>query len=221
MPVKLLVCGLLLAPSVTVRVPVRVPTTLGVKLTLMVHFAFPASEVPQVLVCEKSPVVAMPVIESDVLRLFVKVTLVGVLVVPTVRLANVSVDGDNVTSCTPVPLVVMVCGLSLALSLIVTVPDAAPVTVGVKVTEIVHFFPAATEVPHVFVCANGPLVVMLVIESETAPVLVSVTFFVVLVVLTTTFPKVRDVGESETVCAIEPVAKKTSTSANRKKSRGA
>jgi hypothetical protein len=36
-PVKLTVCGLLESPSTSVRVPVRVPVALGVKVTVMVH----------------------------------------------------------------------------------------------------------------------------------------------------------------------------------------
>ena len=43
-------CGLLLAESVTVSFPVRFPVTVGVKVTLMVHFAFEARVEPQVLV---------------------------------------------------------------------------------------------------------------------------------------------------------------------------
>src|SRR5258706_15082825 len=50
-PVRLAVCGLPAALSVTVIVPVRVPAAVGVKVTLMVQFAPAATEVPQVLVC--------------------------------------------------------------------------------------------------------------------------------------------------------------------------
>ena len=50
-PVKLAVCGLPAALSVTVIVPVRVPATVGVNVTLIVQLALAASDVPQVLVC--------------------------------------------------------------------------------------------------------------------------------------------------------------------------
>ena len=51
------------ALSVTVSVPFRAPATVGVNVTLIVQFEFAASEVPQVLVWAKSPVVLtlMPV----------------------------------------------------------------------------------------------------------------------------------------------------------------
>jgi len=61
-PVKPTVCGLPLALSVTVSVPVRVPVAEGVKVTLIVQMARVARvEVlgGQLLVCEKSPDMAM------------------------------------------------------------------------------------------------------------------------------------------------------------------
>ena len=54
-PVRLALCGLLLALSVTVRVPVRVPVAVGLKVTLIVQLDAAATLVPQVLVCAKSP----------------------------------------------------------------------------------------------------------------------------------------------------------------------
>jgi hypothetical protein len=49
-PVNDTVCGLLLAASVRVRVPVRLPVVVGVKVTLIVQLEFAASDVPQVFV---------------------------------------------------------------------------------------------------------------------------------------------------------------------------
>ena len=49
-PDKLAVCGLPVALSVSVIVPVRVPAAVGVNVTLMEQLAPAASEVPQVLV---------------------------------------------------------------------------------------------------------------------------------------------------------------------------
>lgn len=49
-PVKLMVCGLLLALSVMVTVPVRVPLAVGLKVTLRVQLPPAATEVPQLLV---------------------------------------------------------------------------------------------------------------------------------------------------------------------------
>ena len=50
-PVRLAVCGLPAALSVTVTVPVRVPAAVGVNVTLMMQLALAAMELPQVLVC--------------------------------------------------------------------------------------------------------------------------------------------------------------------------
>lgn len=83
-PVRLAVCGLLLALSVTVSVPDRLPTTVGVNVTLIVHFAFSATDAPQVLVWAKSPLTATLVMVSVVGRLLVRVTEIGLLVLPTV-----------------------------------------------------------------------------------------------------------------------------------------
>ena len=62
-PVRLAVCGLPLALSVTVKVPERVPLAAGVNVTLMVQLELAASELPQLLVWPKSallvPVTAM------------------------------------------------------------------------------------------------------------------------------------------------------------------
>ena len=54
-PAKLAVCGLPLALSVTLKVAVLVPLAVGVKVTLIVHWAPVATEVPQLLLCPKSP----------------------------------------------------------------------------------------------------------------------------------------------------------------------
>ena len=51
-PVRLAVWGLPAALSVMVNVPVRVPVVVGVKVTLIVQFPPPESEVPHVFVSE-------------------------------------------------------------------------------------------------------------------------------------------------------------------------
>ena len=63
----------------------------------------------------------------------------------------------------------------------VNVPLYAPVAVGLKATEMVHFAPAEREVRHVLVSTKFALATMLVIDSATLPVLVNVTFLVALV----------------------------------------
>jgi hypothetical protein len=83
---------------------------------------------------------------------------------------------------TPVPVRLTVCGLPAALSVTVIVPGWLPVAVGVNVTLIVQFAPAATEVPQVLVWAYCALTAMLVMLSAAAPPLVSVTVCAALVV---------------------------------------
>jgi hypothetical protein len=70
-----------------------------------------------------------------------------------------------------------------ALSENVSVPVLAPVVVGVKLTLIVQFFPAATELPQVLVCEKSPAIEILRVKSA-EPLFVRVTFLTGLVVLT-------------------------------------
>ncbi len=89
-----------------------------------------------------------------VLPVFVNVMLCAALVVLTFWPANVKVAGDKLTAdAIPVPVRPTVWGLPLALSVIVMAPVRVPVAVGVNVTLIVQFPLAATDAPHVFVCA--------------------------------------------------------------------
>ena len=76
---------------------------------------------------------------------------------------------------TPVPDRATVCGLPLALSVTVIVPDWLPVAVGVNVTLMVQFPPAATDVPQVLLCAYCVLAATLLILSAAVPELVRVT----------------------------------------------
>ena len=60
--------------SLTLRVPLRGPVVVGVEVTLIVQVELAASELPQVFVCEKSPVIVMLLMESEPVPLFVSVT---------------------------------------------------------------------------------------------------------------------------------------------------
>lgn len=79
----------------------------------------------------------------------------------------------------PLPVRATVCGLPAALSVMVSVPVLLPRALGVIVTLMLQLAPAATEVPHVLVCAKSPLLVpviaMLLMVSAASPLLVSVT----------------------------------------------
>ena len=85
-PVKSTTCVLLGAGELSAIViwAVSVPVTLGVKVTVIVHWPRVATEPSQVLICEKSavsaPVSAMLVIVSAVLPPLVRVTVCGALV---------------------------------------------------------------------------------------------------------------------------------------------
>jgi len=79
----------------------------------------------------------------------------------------------------------------------------AAATVGLNVTLIVQFAPAARLEPHVFVAAKSPEFVpemtMLVIVRDAAPVFESVTSCAVLVVLTGWLPNDKVEGLSEAI----------------------
>jgi len=60
--------------SVTVSVPVRLPVAVGVKIIETLQLAPAASEVPQVLVCAKSPEMVRLVMFNPTVPVFVSVT---------------------------------------------------------------------------------------------------------------------------------------------------
>jgi len=75
----------------------------------------------------------------------------------------------------PVPVRLMVCGLSKALSVIVTAPIRVPVAVGVNLTLIWQLDPAASDDLHVVVREKFPVEAVLMVLSAAVPVLVRVT----------------------------------------------
>ena len=87
------------------------------------------------------------------------------------------------------PLKLTVCGLPLALSVSVRLPDRVPLAVGVKVTSTTQLAPAATGVLVLQVVppaamAKSPVTAMLVKVKDPVPVLVTVTGLTALVVPT-------------------------------------
>lgn len=195
-PVKGTVCGLPVALSVMLTEALAAPVAAGVKVTLMVQLAPPASVAGltgQVLVWPKSPGFVPERLMLVMLRawppLLVNVTACDPLVVPTSWPANVRLVGEGVAVGPPepvaVPVSVTVCGLPPSLSLTVTAAVRCPDdTVGVKVTLMVHVWPAGTLtlVPtHVSGWASAkspgsaPVMLTLVILSVVVDVLVSVT----------------------------------------------
>jgi len=153
LPVRLIFCGLSAALSVMLIVPVKRPGIVGVKVTLMVQLAPAARLLPQLLVWKKFKLATMLVMVNAALPLFVSVTGSGRLVVPTVWLpVSERLGGIRVTTgAAPVPVRVIVRGLPLPLSVMVTVPVLVPRAVGLKVTLMVQPEPEATPLPQVFV----------------------------------------------------------------------
>jgi hypothetical protein len=83
---------------------------------------------------------------------FVRVTVCDALATPTDWLPKVRLGGLRLAwEAMPVPAKVSGCGLPGALSVIAIEAVRVPRAVGVKVTLIVQFPPAATELPHVLV----------------------------------------------------------------------
>lgn len=100
-PDRLAVCGLLLASSVTVSVALREPDALGENVTSIVQLEFAASELPQVLVCEKyplsAPVTATLVMFTALLPEFVSVAVFAMLESPTLTFPKSSEFGARLT----------------------------------------------------------------------------------------------------------------------------
>ncbi len=100
LPLKLAVCGLLLASSETVIEPLAAPGVVGPKVTLIVQEALELREVGQLLLCEKGPVALMLVIVRDGPDLLVRARVWAELVVPTPVLPKVRLEGESVaTGC--------------------------------------------------------------------------------------------------------------------------
>ena len=93
------------AESVSVSVPVRVPPAVGVKVTLTVQLAPAARLLPQLLLCEKSPLVVMELNVTAPAVSLVAVTVLAALLVPTFCDANVRVVGVvESAGCAPLTL---------------------------------------------------------------------------------------------------------------------
>ena len=85
-PVRLEVCGLLVALSATFNVPVLVPVAVGVNVTLILQLDLAARLAVQVVVeTLKSPVVEIAMLLRVTLCLLARVNTFAGLVVPTVR----------------------------------------------------------------------------------------------------------------------------------------
>jgi hypothetical protein len=167
----------------------------------MVQLSLLFSVVEQVEVeTANGPVVEYEMLVRVVGKLFFNVTFLAVLLVPTLVSENVRLAGVRGACATPVPESATVCGLPEALSVKLSVPAAAPSSVGVNVTLTVHVLPAASVDSHVLVeIAKLSLAAILPMSSVVVPVFFTVTVLAALVVSTAWSPKLSEVGENTTV----------------------
>ena len=143
------------------------------------------------------------------LPVLLRVTVCVVLVVPTGWLPKGRLVGERLTRAAagvPLPERLTVCGLPLALSVMLSEAVRLPLAEGVNVTLIVQLVPAATLAPQLLVCAKSlalvPASARLVMLKVALPVLLRVTVCAVLVVLTAWLPKARLVGERPSTGAV-------------------
>ena len=154
-PLRLTVCGLLIALSAKVSVPVAAPSAAGVKVTPTVQVGArgDARSARIARDGERTPAeTEMPVNVSAVLRRLVTVTVFAALVLPTASEPKLRLVEEKVTGALPLPVTLTVC--VPALSVIVRTPEAEPTTVGEKTTEMVHDAAGAMLPLQVFVCAE-------------------------------------------------------------------
>ena len=154
-PVRLTLCGLPGALSVTVSEADWEEAVVGAKVTEIVQLAPAFRLVPQLPVWANcvglAPVSPMLVMLSVAVPVLVSVTVWAELVVPTVWLPKATLLGLRMTAGapTPAPVRLTLCGLPGALSVTVSEADWEEAVVGAKVTEIVQLAPAFRLVPAV------------------------------------------------------------------------
>lgn len=191
--------------SVTVTTLARVPTALGVNVTVNVHFACASSEEVHGVVppgtAAKSP---LPVMVGVTVpgKLFVIVTVWDALLVATVCAAKVSDAGEKESGNTTVPFASSTWAPTVALSLTVIPPLIVPLEPieGMKATAILQLALAARFSPDVHGVVCPPATVKNPDAEKdaivTLPVLtfLMVTVFEALVPPTTSPENVRLVG---------------------------
>ena len=152
MPDKAIFCGLPEALSVIVTLPARPPVAVGANVTEIWQLPPAARDVLQVFVSPKSPEAAIPVMLSALLPVLVKVTIWGVLVVPTGCEAKLNEFGlKSAIGPSAVPAKLADCGLPGAVSLTAMLAVRDPAAVGVKVTLAVQLPLAGKELPQLLI----------------------------------------------------------------------
>jgi hypothetical protein len=172
------------------------PAAVGENVTPTVQLAPAATLAPHALLATANgPLTVMPAKPSAIFRRFVTVTVLAELVLPTAHVPKPNLVDDRLTGARPLPVRPTV--WVPALSVIVTVPEAEPTTVGANVTWMVHDAAGAMLPMQLFVWLNGAVATMLVTCSGPVPVLCSVMFLDVLVVPATCDSKDTGVGVTE------------------------
>lgn len=134
-PSRAPVCGLPATLLAIVSEPVRTPAASGEKTTLIAQAPPNGSDVPQLFVSVKSPVVVIPEIVIGPAVWFWSVTVRGGLDVPILSGANTEIVGVRETPPTnPVPDSGTTFGLPSPELVMVNVPVLIPGPVGRKVT---------------------------------------------------------------------------------------
>ena len=148
-------------------------------MTDAVQEAPAASELPQVLLSPNGDPVVIEAIAAAAVPVLEMVTDCAALVDPTGSLPKASEVGEAVSVGLPalVPVPDRATEREPLVALLATVrdPEAAPVAVGVKVTDAVHEAPAASELPQVLLSPNGEAEEIEEIDAAAVPVLEMVT----------------------------------------------
>lgn len=190
MPVNGTIRGLLGSSVVMTSVPVRVPATVGAKVTFMVQVVDVAMGKPaQVLDGKlKSPVALISEIFSGVAPTLFRITVKVPLVVPTPCLpkSRDAGEAEAADAVTPVPANVMIRGLLGSSVEMISEPVLGPAAVGEKFIFNVQLVEVAIGKPLQVLdgSAKSPVELMSEMLSGFTPMLVRVTSSVVLVVPT-------------------------------------
>jgi len=196
---------------VKVTVPVAEPLVAGEKVTPTVQLAPAATPAPQVLLAKVNgpftPLTATLLTVSVVFRRFVSV-IVCVEFVFWTTLPKLKLVGENVTGALPLPESVTVC--VPALSVIVTLPEADPTTVGANDTWMVHDAAGAIGPLQLLVWLNGAVATTFETSSGPVPLLSTVMVRAPLVVPATCVEKESDVGVIE-AAGVVPVPLRINT----------
>src|SRR5581483_8628515 len=199
-PLKPKICGLPAALSVIVKLPGRVPSCAGVKVTVNVQVTFAAMEPPQLLVWLYSALMLKLLITRGAPPTLVMVKDCPALGAPISWLSNESEVGANDAAGggtgNPIPANATFCVEPLAASsVMVSVPPLLLSKVGVKTTLIVQKAATGRAAGQLLVWEKFPVVAIELMFSAALPLLVSVTGAAGLEVPTMSEPKLRSVRE--------------------------